>query len=139
MWLIAVVMTRAFLYVYSSMSLLSSMLNERLVYHTRGLAFVHIQAVGVTNCRNKEMVKHTNNEKQHGNAENKTAFYYIRYRQASVSRSSVLSSSLKMVVAPKSPIGRVFQFFMPDDDNDRRTKPIAYSSARAYAARANRL
>ena len=26
------------------------MLNKRLVYHTRGLAYVRIQAVGVTNC-----------------------------------------------------------------------------------------
>ena len=28
------------------------------------------------------MVEHTDNQKQRENAENKTAFYYIRYRQA---------------------------------------------------------
>ena len=43
-WLIAVVKTRVFPYV-CFLSLLSSMLNKRLVYHTRGLAYVHIQAV----------------------------------------------------------------------------------------------
>ena len=59
-WLIAVVVMNVFLYVYSSMlsilvSLPSSML-KRLVYHTRGLAYVRIQAVGVTNCRIKKGV-----------------------------------------------------------------------------------
>ena len=46
--LIAIVLTQAFLYVYF-LSLLSSMLNKRLVYHTRTLTYIRIQAVGVTN------------------------------------------------------------------------------------------
>ena len=49
------------------------MLNIRLVYHTRGLAYVRIQAVGVTNCRIKKgvtncrikkMVEHTDNQEK---------------------------------------------------------------------------
>ena len=77
------------------------MLNKRLVYHTRGLAYVRIQAVGMTNyrikkgvttCRIKKMAEHTDNQKQRGNAENKTAFYYIRYRQANVLRILALHS-----------------------------------------------
>ena len=69
------------------------------------------------------MVEHTDNQKQRGNAENKTAFYYIRYRQANVPRSLALSSSLEMILAPKPPVGRVFQNFCMtdgDDDDDRR-------------------
>jgi len=73
------------------------------------------------------MVEHTNNQKKRGNAENKTAFYYIRYRQANVSRISAITSSLEIVIASKSPIGSFFQNFCmtdDDDDDDRRTKPI---------------
>ena len=89
------------------------MLNERLAYHTRGLAYVRIQAVGVTNCRIKKgvttcrikkMVEHTDNQKQRENAENKTAFYYIRYRQANVSRISAFVFCLEVVIASKSPV-----------------------------------
>ena len=47
------------------------MLKIRLVYHTRGLTYVRIQAVGVTSCRIKKMVEHTDNQKKRGNAENK--------------------------------------------------------------------
>ena len=108
------------------------MLNKRLVYHTRGLAYVRIQAVGVTNCcikkgvtncRIKKMVEHTNNQKKRGNAKNKTAFYYIRYRQAIVSRISALTFCLEIVIASKSPVRRYF--FMTDNNDNRRTKPIA--------------
>ena len=81
------------------------MLNKRLVYHTRGLAYVHIQAVGVTNC--SIMVEHTNNQKKHGNAENKTAFYYIRYRQANVSRISALTFCLEIVITSKLPVREI--------------------------------
>ena len=45
---------------------------------------------GVTTCRIKKMVEHTDNQNERGNAENKTAFYYIRYRQANVPRTSAL-------------------------------------------------
>ena len=70
------------------------------------------------------MVEHTDNQKQCGNVENKTAFYYIRYRQANVPRPSAFSFSLEMFVDPKLPVGRVFQkHFMTDDD--RQQKPIA--------------
>ena len=67
-------------------SFLSSMLNKRPVYHTRGFAYARIQAVGVTNCRIKKgvttcrikkMVEHTDNQNKRGNAENKTAFSTI--------------------------------------------------------------
>ena len=112
------------------------MSNKRLVYHARGLAYVCIQAVGVTNCRIKKGVIayhikkkwwNTDNQKRRGNAENKTAFYYIGYRQANVSRTSALISCLEIVTASKSP---VCIFVMTDNnnndnDNDRRTKPIA--------------
>ena len=112
------------------------MLKIRLVYHTRGLAYVCIQAVGVTNCRIKnncrikKMVEHTDNQKKCGNAENTTAFYYIRYRQANVSRISALNSCLEIVIASKLPVRRFFQnFCMTDDDDDnnddRWIKPIA--------------
>ena len=117
------------------------MLNKRLVYHTRALVHVRIQAVGmtnysikkdITNCRIKKMVEHTDNLKKRGNAENKTAFYYIGYRQAIVSRTSALISCLEIVAACKSPVFEGFaNFFMTDDNNnnnnnnDRRTKPIA--------------
>ena len=115
--------------------LLRSMLKITLVYLTRGLAYVRIQAVGVTscrikkgvtNCRIKKMVEHTDNQKKRGNAENKTAFYYIRYRQANISRISAITSCLEIVIASKSPVGRFFQNFCmtDDDDDDRRTKPI---------------
>ena len=96
--------------------------------------YVRIQAVGVTSCRIKKgmtnyrikkMVEHTDNQKKRGNAENKTAFYHIRYRQANVSRISAITSCLEIVIASKSPVGRFFQkFCMTDDDDDRRTKPI---------------
>ena len=114
------------------------MLKIRLVYHTRGLAYVCIQAVGatsgpikkgVTTYRIKKMVEHTDNQKKRGNADNKTAFYYIRYRQANVSRISAITSCLEIVIASKSPVGRFFQIFCmtdnndDDDDDDRRTKP----------------
>ena len=66
------------------------MLNKILVYHTQGLAYVRIQAVGVTNCRIKKMVEYTNNQKKRGNAKNKTAFYYMRYRQGNVPRTPAL-------------------------------------------------
>ena len=111
------------------LSLLSSMLNKRLVYDTRGFAYVRIQAVGVTNCRikkgvtncrNKKMVEHTDNQKQRGNTENKTAFYYIRYRQANVSRTSALISGLEIVAASKSPVSRFFQFFYDRQRQQRR-------------------
>ena len=109
------------------------MLNRRLVYHTRGLAYVLIQAIGVINCsikkgvttcHIKKMVEHTDNQKKRGNAENKTAFYYIGYRQANVSRISALISCLEIVTASKS---AVCNFFLMTDnnDNDRQTKPIA--------------
>ena len=97
------------------------MLNKRLVYHTRGLAYVRIQAVGVTNCcikkgvttcRIKKMVEHTDNQKKHGNAENKTAFYYIRYRQANVSRISALTSCLESVIASNRPFEGFFKIFV---------------------------
>ena len=108
------------------------MLNKRLVYRTRGLAYVRIQAVGVTNCsikkgvttcRIKKMVEHTDNQKKRGNDENKTVFYYIRYRQANVSRISALIFCLEIVTASKSPVCNFF--LMTDNNNDRRTKPIA--------------
>ena len=51
------------------------MLKKRLVYHTRALAYVRIQAVGVINCHIKKMVEHTDNQKKRGNAENRIAFY----------------------------------------------------------------
>ena len=77
------------------------------------------------------MVEHTDNQKQRGNAENKTAFYYIRYRQANVSRISALTFCLEVVIASKSPVQEIFQFFFmtdnnddDDDNDDRRTKPI---------------
>ena len=77
------------------------------------------------------MVEHTDNQKKRGNAENKTAFYYIRYRQANVSRILAKTSCLEIVIASKSPVGRFFQNFCmtdddydDDDDDDRRTKPI---------------
>ena len=72
------------------------------------------------------MVEHTDNQKKRGNSENKTAFYYIRYRQANVSRISAIISCLEIVIASKSPVGRFFQNFCmtDDDDDDRRTKPI---------------
>ena len=98
-------------------SLLSSMLNKRLVYHTRGLMYVRIQAVGVTNCPIKKdvttccikkMVEHTDNRKKRGNAENKTAFYYIRYRQANVSPISSLISCLEILTASKLPVCTFF-------------------------------
>ena len=79
------------------------MLNKRLAYHTRALTHVRIQAVGVANCRIKKM-EHTNNQKKRGNAENKTTFYYIRYRQANVSRTSALISGFEIVAASKSPV-----------------------------------
>jgi len=97
------------------------MLNKRLIYHTRGLAYVRIQAVGVTNCRIKKgvttcrikkMVERTDNQKKRGNAENKTAFYYIRYRQANLSRISALTFCLEIVIASKSPVQRFFQNFL---------------------------
>ena len=99
------------------------MLNKRLVhvYHTRRLAYVRIQAVGVTNCRSKKamtncrikkMVEHTDNQKKYGNAENKTAFYYIRYRQANVSLISALTFCLEIVIASKSTVRRFFQIFL---------------------------
>ena len=110
------------------------MLKKRLVYHTRGLTYVRIQAVGmtnccikkgVTNCRIKKMVERTDNQKKRENAENKTAFYYIRYRQANVSRISALASCLEIVIASKSPVRSFLKKFMTDnDDDDRRTKPI---------------
>ena len=50
------------------------------------------------------MVEHTNNQKQRGNAENKAAFYYIRYRQANVSRISAFVFCLEVVIASKSPV-----------------------------------
>ena len=98
-------------------SLLSSMLNKRPVYHTRGLAYVRIQAVGVTNCRIKKgmtscrikkMVEHTDNQKKRGNAENKTAFYYIRNRKANVLRILALISCLEIVTASKLPVCNFF-------------------------------
>ena len=110
-----------------SISLLSKI---RPVYHTRGLAYVRIQAVGVTNChikngvtncrikngmtncRIKKMVEHTDNQKKRENAENKTAFYYIRYRQANVSRISALTFCLEIIIASKSPVRRFFQKFL---------------------------
>ena len=97
------------------------MLKIRLVYHTRGFAYVRIQAVdvtncrikkGVTNCRIEKMVEHTDNQKKRGNAENKIVFYYIRYRQANVSRISALTSCLEIVIASKSPVGSFFQNFL---------------------------
>ena len=128
-------------------SLRSSMLNKRPVYHNRGLAYVRIQAVGVTNCRIKKgattcrikkMVEHT---KKRGNAENKTAFYYIRYRQANVSRISALICCLEIVIASKSPVQRFFQIFLcqttttttTTDGQNRLLNP-----ARACAARGNK-
>ena len=69
------------------------MLNKRLVYHTRGLVYVRIQAVGMTNCSIKKGVttcrikENGGTQKKCGNAENKTAFYYIGYRQANVPRT----------------------------------------------------
>ena len=105
------------------------MSNKRLIYHAQGLTYVRIQAVGVTNCHiKKKMVEYTNNQKRRGNAENKTAFYYIGYRQANVLRTLALISCLEIVTASKSP---VYIFLMTDNnnnndnDNDRRTKPIA--------------
>ena len=59
------------------------------------------------------MVKHTDNQKQR---ENKTAFYYIRYRQANVSRISALISCLEIVTASKSPVCNFF--FRTDNNND---------------------
>jgi len=50
------------------------MLKIRLVYYTRGLTYVPIQDQLPYN----KMLKHTDNQKKHGNAENKTAFYYHR-------------------------------------------------------------
>ena len=103
------------------LSLLSSILKKRLVYHTRALAYVRIQAVGmtncrikkgVTNCRIKKMVEHTDNQKKRENAENKTAFDYIRYRRANVSRISALTFCLEIDIASKSPVQRFFQFFL---------------------------
>ena len=103
------------------LSLQGSMSNKKLVYHTRALTYVSIQPVGVTNCRikkgvtdcrNKKMVEHTDNQKKRGYAETRTAFYFIRYIQANVPRTRALSSSLEIVVASKSPVGRVFQFFL---------------------------
>ena len=89
------------------------MSNKRLVYHARWLAYVRIQAVGVTNCRIKKgvttchikkIVEHTDNQKKRGNVENKTAFYYIGYKQANVSLTSALISCLEIVTAFKSPV-----------------------------------
>ena len=106
------------------------MLNKRLVYHTRGLVYVRIQVVGVTNCsikkgvttcRINKMVEHTDNQKKHGNAENKTAFYYIGYRQANVSQISTLISCLEIVTASKSPI---CNFYDRQQQRRRQTNEI---------------
>ena len=126
-----------------SISLLSKI---RPVYHTRGLAYVRIQAVGVTNCRIKKgvtnchikkMVEHTDNQKKRENAENKTAFYYIRYRQANVSRISALTFCLEIVIASKSLVRLFSIFFVTDDDDDDRETNRLLNPARAYAARGN--
>ena len=88
-----------------------------------GVTSCHIKK-GVTNCRISKMVEHTDNQKKRGNAENKTAFYYIRYIQVNVSWISALTSCLEIVIASKSPVGSFFQNFCMTDDDDRRTKPI---------------
>ena len=54
------------------------------------------------------MVEHTDNQKKRGNAENKTAFYYIRYRQANVSRILALIFCLEIVTASKLPVCNFF-------------------------------
>ena len=76
------------------------------------------------------MVEHIDNQKKRGHAENKTTFYYIRYRQPNVSQTSALIFCLEIVAASKSPVEGFCKFiFMTDDNdtnkNDRRTKPIA--------------
>ena len=68
------------------------------------------------------MVEHTDNQKRRGNAENKTAFYYIRYRQANVSRISAITSCLEIVIASKSPVGRFFQKVFSKILYDRRRR-----------------
>ena len=89
------------------------------------------------------MVEHTNNQKKRENAENKTAFYYIRYRQANVSRISALTFCLEIIIASKSPVRRFFsKKFMTDNDDDddnddnddNRTKPIASPRSRICGA-----
>ena len=127
------------------------MLNKRPVYHTRGLAYVRIQAVGVTNCRIKKgvttcrikkMVEHTDNQKKHGNAENKTAFYYIRYRQANVAQISALICCLEIVIASKSPVQRFFQKNLRQTTTTTTTKTDGQNRllnpARACAAQGNK-
>ena len=80
------------------------------------------------------MVEHTDNQKKRGNAENKTAFYYIRYRQANVSQISALISCLEIVTASKSPVCNFFYDMTTTttttDEQNRLLNP-----ARAYAAR----
>ena len=75
------------------------------------------------------MVEHTDNQKKRGNAENKTAFYYIRYRQANVSQISALISCLEIVTASKS---SVFNFFLYDRQQRQTDKtdcltPLAHT------------
>ena len=89
---------------------------------------------GVTNCRILKMEEHTNNLKKRGNAENKTAFYYIRYRQANASRISALTFCLEIVIASKSPVRSLFSisFFFYDRKQQQTDKtdgltPLAHT------------
>ena len=70
--------------------------------------YVRIQTVGVTNChikkgvticRIKKMVEHTDNQKQRGDA-----LSTIRYRQANVLQISALAFCLEVVIASKSAV-----------------------------------
>ena len=114
-------MTQAFLYAYSSMLSISSKLHVE--YKTR------IPYSSVL----KNMVEHTDNQKKRGNVENKTAFYYIRYRQAKVSRISTLTSSLEIVVASESLVGRFFQIFLGQTTTTTDGQNRLLNPACAYA------
>ena len=61
------------------------------------------------------MVEHTDNQKKR---ENKTAFYYIGYRQANVSRISALISCLEIITASNRP----FVVFFYDRQQQQRQR-----------------